>query len=129
MANKVRLLEVAALLRVPPPGFSFDMRRILLREPNGSLRGCIAGITLVQFDPSQISNDRYCVSIDADDDAGRILELTIAEENELFFPDSTHLDFDLRRVNAAMAADVVERFALTGEISWPKEVMGEEEDE
>lgn len=128
MANKARLLEVAALLRAPPPGFSFDMRRILLRDPNGSLCGCIAGITLVQFAPSQISSERYCVSINADDDAARVLELTSEEERELFFPDVGHLNFDLRKVNAAMAADVVERFALTGEISWPEEVMGEEDE-
>lgn len=135
MANKARLLEVAALLRALPEDFQFDMYRVL-RFKRGFFCGCIAGLTMVKLGtvPEMKQHSWEADGELTPDDgsyvqAKKILGLTSEETDALFFPDSDeNINIDYDKVTAQIAADVVERFALTGEISWPEEVMGEDDE-
>lgn len=126
MANKARLLEVAAALRALPENFVFDMERVLYSQ-YGKICGCIAGLTISEFGevPDFVIDGAYGRNV-ADGSyrqAKKLLELNCDETDGLFFPLPPIL---LEKITAPIAADVVERFALTGEISWPEEVMGGE---
>lgn len=130
MANKARLLEVAAALRALPEDFVFDMERVLYSQ-YGKICGCIAGLTIFEFGevPDFIvagCDGRKYVADGSCRQAKQLLELDCNQTDDLFFPVPPIL---LEKITAPIAADVVERFALTREISWPEEVMGGEEED
>lgn len=129
MANKARLLEVAAALRALPEDFVFDMNRVLYIQ-YGKYCGCIAGLTIMKYGeiPEMVlvgAAGRKYARDGSYTQAKSALGLDSDQTDALFFPQEPIV---LNKVTAPIAADVVERFALTGEISWPEEVMGEDDE-